>query len=219
MLDRKMNEFNVGRAFPATPANVALMQLWIATRHVPVLQRALLAKPGPSAIEHEQFLHTFLAITATLKEAADAFCLADSLGRFSAVPPELSAELALARSECDKSNPSSLHKWVLVRLRNTAGAHFGETLIQRGLSALSSHSLPLRVGGTSFFESTFPLATSLVENILEVHGIKPEDALRVFPAVINLGSALQKVADAVVTIAAQQGAPADVPAAASRQPA
>ena len=206
-----MNEFNVGRAFPATPANVALMQLWIATRHVLVLQRALLAKPGPDVVEHEQFLHTFLAITATLKEAADAFRVVDSLGRFSVVSADLSAELSLARRECAESNPSSLHKQVLVRLRNTVGAHFGETLIQRGLSALSSQSLQLRIGGTSFFESTFPLATSLVENILEAHGIKQQDALRLFPAIINLGSALQKIADAVVTIAAQQDASADGP--------
>ncbi len=78
---------------------------------------------------------------------------------------------------------------------------------------LSSQSLPLRVGGTSFFESTFPLSTSLVEKILEVHGIKPQDALHVFPAVINLSSALQKVADAVVTIAAQQGVPENTPKA------
>jgi hypothetical protein len=209
-----MNEFNVGEAFPTTPANVALMQLWIATRQVLVLQRALLAKPGPSAIEHEQFLHTFLTITATLKEASDAFRRADSLGRFDFVPHELSVQLALARKECSESDTSSLHKRVLIRLRNTVGAHFGETLIQRGLSALSSRSFPLRIGGTSFFESTFPLATALVENILESHGIKPEDAQHVFPEVINLSAALQKIADAVITIAAQQGAPSDRPTAA-----
>lgn len=68
---------------------------------------------------------------------------------------------------------------------------------------MSSQSLPLCVGGTSFFESTFPLATSLIENILEVQGITPQDALIIFPKVIKLGSALQKIADAVVTIAAQ----------------
>jgi len=135
-----VNEFDVGRAFPATPAYVALMQLWIATRHVLVLQRALLAKPGPNVVVHEQFLHTFLAITSTLKKAADAFRVADSLGRFSVVPADLSAELSLARRECDESNSSSLHEQVLAQLRNTAGAHFGETLIQRGLSALSSRS-------------------------------------------------------------------------------
>ncbi|MES2048691.1 MAG: hypothetical protein V4447_09845 [Pseudomonadota bacterium] len=201
-----MNTFIVGDAFPVTSANVALMQLWIATRHVLVLQRALLAKPGPDLVEHEQFLHTFLAITATLKEAADAFCLADSLGSFSAASPDLSSELALARKECNESDASSLHKQVLVRLRNTAGAHFGTKLIEKGLSALSSQSLPLRVGGTSFFESTFPLATSLIENILESHGITQQDALRVFPAVINLGAALQKIADAAITISARLGA-------------
>jgi hypothetical protein len=72
---------------------------------------------------------------------------------------------------------------------------------------LSSQSLPLRVGGTSFFESTFPLATSLIEKILEVHGLTPQDAVRIFPEVIKLGSALQKIADAVITIAVQPSAP------------
>jgi hypothetical protein len=69
----------------------------------------------------------------------------------------------------------------------------------------------LRIGGTSFFESTFPLATSLVENILEAHGIKQQDALWLFPAIINLGSALQKIVDVAVAIAAQQGVSADGP--------
>jgi hypothetical protein len=200
-----VSEFNVGKSFPATPGNVALMQLWIATRQILVLQRALLAKPGPIDVEHEQFLHTFLVLTATLKEASDAFRLVDDLGRLDSLPADLDRQLALARKECSESDASSLHKQVLVKLRNTAGAHFGLTLIERGLSALSSRSLPLRIGGTSFFDSTFPLATALVESILESHGIRSENALQVFPAVINLGAALQKIADAVVTIAAEQG--------------
>jgi|GEM_PF-6179328 len=194
-----MNAFRVGQVFPATPANTALMQLWIATRHILVLQRALLAKPGPDHIEHEQFLHTFLAITATTKEASDAFRLADSLGCFQTLPQDLNPQLAMARTECAKNDPKSIHNRLLVRLRNTAGAHFGKTLIQQGLSLLKAESFPLRVGGDSFYESTFPLATSLVEKILEVHGVKASDALHEFPAVINLGAALQKLADAVVT--------------------
>ena len=102
----KMSNFRVGEAFPPNPANVALMQLWIATRQVPVLQRALLAKPGPTEVAYEQFLHTFLTITATLNEAADAFSVGDTLGCFDSVPVDLQAELALARRECDEANPA-----------------------------------------------------------------------------------------------------------------
>ena len=100
-------------------------------------------KLGPADVEHKQFMPTFLALTATLKEAADAFCVADRRGRFSDVPDELKQELALARKECDESDSNSLHKRVLIRLRHTAGALVGKTLIERGLVALSSHSLPL----------------------------------------------------------------------------
>ncbi len=199
-----MSTFVVGETFPDNPANTALIQLWIATRHVLVLQRALLAKPGPDAVEHEQFLHTFLAIAATLKEAADAFRVADSLGIFGTLPSDLQPQLAIARQECDESNTASIQKRVLVRLRNNAGAHFDKKQIQRGLTLLSSKSFPLKIGGGTFFESTFPLAIALVENILEAHGISPQNALHEFPAVINLGSALQKLADAMVTVAAQQ---------------
>jgi hypothetical protein len=194
-----MTTFRVGQVFPATPANTALIQLWIATRHILVLQRALLAKSGPSHIEHEQFLHTFLAITATTKEASDAFRLADSLRCFQTLPQDFDTQLILARTECNENDQNSIYKRLLVRLRNTVGAHFGHTPIQRGLSELKTESFPLRVGGGSFYESTFPLATSLVEKILEAHGVTASDAAHEFPAVINLSSALQKLADAIVT--------------------
>ena len=218
-LGRYMNTFNVGATFPANPANVTLMQLWIATRQVLVLQRALLAKPGPAEVEHEQFLHTFLVIAATLNEASDAFVRGENLGCFNSIPADIQPELALAKKECDVSNAASLKKRILVRLRNKVGSHFDRTLIQKGLSKLSRRSLPLRIGGTSFFESTFPLATSLVDSVLEDIGITPQDALHVFPSVINLGSALQKLADAAVTIAVQrQGPPSAVTQAAAGMP-
>lgn len=111
------------------------MQFWITTRHVLVLQRALPEKPGSAVVEHEQFLHTFLTIAATLKEAADAFCTADSLGVFDVLPLGLQPQLVIVRKECDESNNSSLQTQFPVRLRNTAGAHFGKTLIQKGLSS------------------------------------------------------------------------------------
>ena len=88
--------------------------------------------------------------------------------------------------------------------RHNLGAHFDLTKIQDGLASLSSESLPLRVGGTTFFDSTFPLATALVDKILEHQGIKPTDALREFPNVINLGDALQKITDAAITAAVRR---------------
>ena len=80
-------------------------------------------------------------------------------------------ELALARKECDESGPNSLRKRVLIRLRNTAGAQIGKTLIERALVALSTHPLPLFVGGDTFFESTYPLGSLLLENMYEQQGI------------------------------------------------
>jgi len=46
-------------------------------------------KPDPVDVEHKQILHTLLALTATLKEAVDAFSVADRLGRFSDTLDEL----------------------------------------------------------------------------------------------------------------------------------
>jgi hypothetical protein len=199
------NTFMVGSVFPSNDANAALLQLWVACRHALALQRGLLAKPGPSDVEHEQFMHTFLAISATWKEAADAFREADKRKCFKAFPPEFDSLLREARSGCDKSDSSSsIYKRVLEPLRNKIGAHFGREQIKAGLTLLSSNSLPLKVGGASFFDSTFPLATALVEKILECQGVAMTDAQREFPNVIKFGDALQKIADAAITIAVQR---------------
>ena len=180
------------------------MRLWVVCRHALALQRALLAKPGSDVVEHEQFLHTFLAIAATWKEAADAFRLADQRGCFNALSSELASQLSAAREGCNKSHSFSLYKRILYPLRHNLGAHFDLTKIQDGLASLSSESLPLRIGGATFFNSTFPLATALVEKILEDQGIKSADAKREFPNVINLGDTLQKITDAAVTVAVRR---------------
>jgi hypothetical protein len=195
--------FVVGIAFSSNDANSALLRLWVVCRHALALQRALLDKPGPSVVEHEQFLHTFLAITAAWKEAADAFRLADQRGCFKTLPTELDPQLSAARAGCDKSDSTSIYKRILCPLRHNMGGHFNLTQIRSGLASLSSKSLPLKVGGASFFDSTFPSATALVEKVLEDHGIPPADAQREFPNVIRFGDAVQKITDAAVTIAAR----------------
>lgn len=185
--------------FPATQVNKALMQLWFATRHALALQRALLAKNAPAEVEHEQFLYIFLAITATLKEAADAFRCADSHKCFQSLPSGFSTHLAIARAECDKSQSTSLYSQFLDPLRNKAGAHFNQEALARGLSALDQQTLPLCIGGGTFFDSSYPLATALIEKILEIHGVPAQQAKHEFPKIINLGRSLQALADAVVT--------------------
>jgi hypothetical protein len=202
------NEFIVGRVFPATgdgknDPNSALLTLWVLCRHALVLQRALQAEPGPIEVKHEQFLHTFLAIAATWQQAAVAFRCADQRGCFMMLPAEFTSELRSVRAACDKTSELSLFKLILDPLRNNAGGHFELQKIRSALVTLSSSSFPLKVGGTSFFESTYPLATALVEKILEDLGIAPTDAERVFPSVIEFGRSLQKITDAAVSIAVQ----------------
>jgi hypothetical protein len=197
-------EFRVGEVFPDTEANTALMKLWVASRHVLALERALLANNAPAAVEHEQFLHIFLAIAATLKEAADAFRTADDLHCFTALPFELSSHLTVAREQCDESLTSSLAKRFLVRFRNTVGSHFDAKLLARGLRELRGETLELRRGGTTFFDSTYPLETRLIEKILEIHGVTMEQASQEFPRIPALGHSLRKLADAAVNIAVER---------------
>ena|SRR5437773_2764061 len=197
-------QFRVGEVFPETKANTALMKLWMASRHVLALKRALLADNAPAAVKHEQFLHIFLGIAATLKEAADAFRTADDLHCFTALLSELSSHLMFAREQCDESLTTSLAKRFLVRLRNTVGSHFDATLLARGLRELRSETLELRLGGTTFFDSTYPLETRLIEKILEIHGVTMEQALQEFPKITELGHSLQKLADAAVNIAVER---------------
>jgi hypothetical protein len=191
--------FEVGDVFPPNKPNKALMQFWLATRHSLALQRALLAKNAPKEVEHEQFLHIFLAIAATLSEAAKAFRCVDGHKCFKTLPNELSDHLATARRECDKSQGTSLYSRFLNPLRNTIGAHFDQDSLARGLSDLASQTLPLCIGGKTFFDSTYPLATALTEKILEFHGVTYQQAEHEFPKIINLGRSLQALADAVVT--------------------
>ncbi len=197
-------EFRVGEVFPETEANAALMKLWVASRHVLALKRALLADNAPSAVKHEQFLHIFLGIAATLKEAADAFRTAEALHCFTALPSELSAHFTFAREQCDESLTTSIAKRFLVRFRNTVGAHFDAKLLARGLRELGGETLELRLGGTTFFDSTYPLETRLIEKILEIHGVTMEQASQEFPRITDLGHSLQKLADAAVNIAVER---------------
>jgi hypothetical protein len=195
--------FRVGEVFPETEAHTALMKLWVASRHVLALKRALLADNAPAAVKHEQFLHIFLGIAATLKEAADAFRDADRLLCFTALPSELSSHLMFAREQCDESLSASLAKRFLVRFRNAVGSHFDAKLLARALRELRGETLELRLGGTTFFDSTYPLETRLIEKILEIHGVTMEQAAQEFPRITDLGHSLQKLADAAVNIAVE----------------
>src|SRR5438132_9541717 len=181
--------FRVGEVFPETEANTALVKLWVASRHVLALKRALLAD-FPPAVRHEQFLHVFLSIAAALKEAADAFRAADELQCFASLPSELAAHLSVAREECDESVANSLAKRFLVRFRNTVGSHFDAKLLARSLRELRGETLELRLGGTTFFDSTYPLETRLIEKILEIHGVTMEQAAQEFPRITDLGHSL-----------------------------
>jgi hypothetical protein len=212
-LERMTTRFRVGEVFPETEANTALMKLWVASRHVLALKRALLADNAPATVKHEQFLHIFLGIAATLKEAADAFRTADVLRCFATLPSELSSDLMFAREQCDESLSTSIAKRFLVRFRNAVGSHFDAKLLSRGLHELRDETLELRLGGTTFFDSTYPLETRLIEKVLERHGVTMEQASLEFPRITDLGHSLQKLADAAVNIAvervqaAQEGVP------------
>jgi hypothetical protein len=196
--------FNVGEVFSEHQANAALMQCWVASRHALALQRAFLTDNTPAVVQHEQFLHMFLAITATLKEAADAFRSADGHKCFQALPDELSADLELARLECGKTDNKSLYCRLLRPLRDKTGAHFKQDSLTRGLRDLKQVEMELRIGGTTFFDSTYPLATALLEKVLEEHGVTPEHAQVEFPKIIKLGKSLQKLSDAAVIIAVER---------------
>jgi hypothetical protein len=54
-------QFRVGKIFAETETNAVVMKLWVASRHVLALKRALLAENAPVVVQHEQFLHIFLS--------------------------------------------------------------------------------------------------------------------------------------------------------------
>jgi len=136
--------FILKTVLPADARHASTARFLVVARQAAVLYQSLMTPlAGVDGGILERRLVLLAYYVGALKELSDAFRDLDSsgylewLGHVPANLPDLDADIRLARSATDRSDPRSLYRLLLKRVRDDAGFHVQRESVLEALRALS----------------------------------------------------------------------------------